>query len=74
MKAIKAISVMCLLVSGVFALTAKADAAIIAVIGPVGTVENAKVSATTPGPATLLLLGSGLLGLGGAVRRRIGHG
>jgi len=70
-KAIKAISVMCLLVVGVFALTAKADTTVIA---PAGTVENAKVSATTPGPATLLLLGSGLLGLGGAVRRRIGHG
>jgi hypothetical protein len=74
MKAIGTISVMCLLVVGVFALTAKADAAIIAVIAPVGTVENAKVIVTTPGPATLLLLGSGLLGLGGAVRRRIGHG
>jgi len=73
MKAIQTISVMCLLVVGVFALTAKADA-VIAVIAPVGTVENAKVIVTTPGPATLLLLGSGLLGLGGAVRRRIGHG
>jgi hypothetical protein len=74
MKAIGTISVMCLLVVGVFALTAKADAAIIAVIAPVGTVENAKVIVTTTVPATLLLLGSGLLGLGGAVRRRIGHG
>lgn len=71
MKAIKAVSVMCLLVVGVFALTPRADAAIMA---PVGLVESAKVSATTPGPATLLLLGSGLLGLGGAVRRRIGQG
>jgi hypothetical protein len=70
-KLIWAIWVMCLLAVGVFGLTAKADAAVMA---PVGTVVNAKVSATTPGPATLLLLGSGLLGLGGAVRRRIGHG
>ncbi len=59
-----------LAVSG-FAPTAKADAVVTAVITPAGTVENARVSATTPGPATLLLLGSGLLGLGGAVRRRV---
>ncbi len=55
----------------VFAPTAKADAVVTAVTTPAGTVENARVSATTPGPATLLLLGSGLLGLGGAVRRRV---
>ncbi len=71
MKVIKAIWVMGLLVVGVFAPTAKADSRVTAVIAPVGAVENAKVSATTPGPATLLLLGSGLLGLGGAVRRRL---
>jgi hypothetical protein len=70
-KLTKAIWVMCLLLVGVFAPPAKADAAVTGVIAPVGTVENAKISATTPGPATLLLLGSGLLGLGGAVRRRL---
>ena len=72
-KVIKAISVIaaCLWVVAVFAPAAKADAVVTAVIAPVGTVENTSVSGVTPGPATLLLLGSGLLGLGGAVRRRI---
>jgi hypothetical protein len=70
-KVIKAISVVCLLVVAVFAPAAKADAVVTAVIAPVGAVENASVGGVTPGPATLLLLASGLLGLGGAVRRRI---
>ncbi len=73
MKVIKAVSGIAafVLAVAVFAPTAKADAVVTAVITPAGTVENARVSATTPGPATLLLLGSGLLGLGGAVRRRV---
>jgi len=70
-KVIKAISVVCLLVVAVFAITAKADAVVTAVIATVGAVENTSLSAATPGPATLLLLASGLLGLGGAVRRRL---
>jgi hypothetical protein len=70
-KVIKAISVVCLFVVAAFAITAKANAVVTAVIAPAGAVENASVSGATPGPATLLLLASGLLGLAGAVRRRL---
>ncbi len=76
MKVIKAVSGIAafVLAVAVFAPTAKADAVVTATIAPVRAVENASgVSTATPGPATLLLLGSGLLGLGGAVRRRIFH-
>jgi len=71
-KAISAIAV-CLLLVAVFTRAAKAEAVVTAVITPVGTIDNAGVSVAPPGPATLLLLGSGLLGIGGAVRRRMFH-
>jgi len=33
--------------------------------------DNVKIAASTPEPATLLLLGSGLLGMAGAIRRKL---
>ncbi len=70
-KVVSAIAT-CVLAVAVFALIAKADAVGTAIITPVGAVENASsLSVATPGPGTLLLLCSGLLGLGGAVRRRL---
>jgi len=71
-KAVSGIAALLLAVAA-FTPTAKADAAVTAVIAPAGTVENASVGAVTPGPgpATLLLLGSGLMGLAGALRRRL---
>lgn len=59
-KGIVAISV-CVLLVAVFAPQADAGVATAVVVGP-------------PGPTTLVLLGTGLLGLGGAVRRRIWRG
>jgi hypothetical protein len=59
----------CIFALAVF--TARASAGVVtAVVAPAEVVDNVSVGVVAPGPGTLLLLGSGLLGLGAAVRRR----
>lgn len=71
-KVILAIAACVLAVAG---FTPQAGARVVtAAIAPAGTVEVVSVGAVAPGPASFVLLGTGLLGLGGAIRRRIWHG
>ena len=62
----------CLLVVAVFVAPASSGV-VTTVFPPSSGIDDVSLGAVTPGPATLVLLTTGLLGLGGAIRRRLRH-